>query len=181
VPEGYRKLAYSVGTNGLLNRLLCLKIRDITKRKLKARVLDRYPFYGQDRHYYPFPHSISDFCFPAGIMLKTVAGQPEFFNFSLTDQDGVYIYGSCLVFDEEPSKAFKEKLKSYYVKNIQNIRTLKAICILSHYSFNNSFKEILKQLYRMQQSNSWLNIPIEKFIVNIIDEVPLPDEGKILV
>ena len=46
--------------------------------------------------------------------------------------------------DEEPSKYFKEKLKSYYVKNIPNIRTLKAICILSHYSFNNSFKEILK-------------------------------------
>lgn len=33
----------------------------------------------------------------------------------------------------------------------------------------------------MQQSNSWLNVPIEKFIVNIVDEIPLPDEGKILV
>lgn len=31
VPEGYKKLAYSVGTNGILNRLLCLKTRDLTK------------------------------------------------------------------------------------------------------------------------------------------------------
>ena len=43
VPEGYKKLAYSVGTNGVLNRLLCLKIRDLTKRRIKAKVIDRYP------------------------------------------------------------------------------------------------------------------------------------------
>jgi hypothetical protein len=56
VPEGYRKLSYSVGTSkNKLNRLLCLKSRDIMKRKLKARVLDRFPPEGQDRHYYPFP------------------------------------------------------------------------------------------------------------------------------
>jgi hypothetical protein len=72
VPEGYKKLAYSVGTNGVLNRLLCLKIRDLTKRRIKAKVIDRYP--ALDRHYYPFPHSISDFCFPAGIILKPFAG-----------------------------------------------------------------------------------------------------------
>lgn len=76
-------------------------------------------------------------------MLKTTCGSPEHFNFSLTDQNGVFIYGSCLIFDEEPSKAFKEKLRSYYVKNVSNIRTIKAICILSHYSFNSAFKDIL--------------------------------------
>jgi hypothetical protein len=70
VPEGYKKLAYSVGTNGILNRLLCLKTRDLTKQKLKAKVLDRFPGEGKDRHYYPFPASIGDFCFPSGISLK---------------------------------------------------------------------------------------------------------------
>lgn len=30
-------------------------------------------------------------------------------------------------------------------------------------------------------SNSPLAIPIERMIVNIIDEIPLPDEGKLLV
>jgi len=83
VPEGYKKLAYSVGAYGFLNRLLCLRNRDVMKRQLKARVMDRYP--KKDRPYYPFPQAISDFCFPSGLMLKTEEGSPEFFHFSLTD------------------------------------------------------------------------------------------------
>ena len=43
VPDGYRKLAFSVGVNEK-NRLLCVKPRDIMKRKLKARVLARDDF-----------------------------------------------------------------------------------------------------------------------------------------
>ena len=74
VPEGYKKLAYSIGQNGFLNRLLCLKTRDVMKKKIKAKIIDRYPPEGQDRHYYPFPASISDFCFPSGISLKTTYG-----------------------------------------------------------------------------------------------------------
>ena len=41
--------------------------------------------------------------------------------------EGSQIFGSCLVFDEEPSRAFKEKLKySYYLKPA-GIRVLKSI------------------------------------------------------
>jgi hypothetical protein len=42
-----------------------------------------------------------------------------------------------------------------------------------------SFKEILKQLYRIHLSTS--SIPIERYIVNIMDEIPVPDKGNILV
>ena len=69
VPDGYKTLSYSVGVNGHLNRLLCLKTRDIMRRRIKAKVIDRYP--QQDRPYYPFPLTISDFCFPSGIFLKS--------------------------------------------------------------------------------------------------------------
>ena len=55
VPDGYKKLSYSVGINGCLNRLLCLKSRDIMKRKIRAKIIDRYPPVSQDRKYYPFP------------------------------------------------------------------------------------------------------------------------------
>lgn len=151
------------------------------KRKLRAKILDRYPPEGNDRKYYPFPNAIADFVFPSGITLKTEQGSPEFFNFSLTDQDGNHIFGTCLLFDEEPSAAFKEKMKSLYVKNVNEVRPIKALCILSHYSFNEAFKEILKQLFRMQVSNTSMHIPMERYIVNLIDEIPLPDEGKILV
>ena len=42
-----------------------------------------------------------------------------------------------------------------------------------------SFKEILKQIYRIHLSNT--PIPIERYIVNIMDEVPVPDKGNIMV
>jgi hypothetical protein len=38
------------------------------KRKLKAKILDRYPPEAQDRHYYPLPsREVSEFCFPSGV------------------------------------------------------------------------------------------------------------------
>jgi len=69
-----------MGTH-IKNRLICLRTRDIMKRKFKAKIIDRYPPEGEDRHYYPFPISISDFCFPSGILLTTEQGSPEYFNF----------------------------------------------------------------------------------------------------
>ena len=45
-PEGYKGLAFSVGLNGYLNRLLCKKTRDVMKKKLKAKIIDRYPSEG---------------------------------------------------------------------------------------------------------------------------------------
>ena len=143
------------------------------KRKLKARVLDRYP--ETDRHYYPLPMDISTFCFPSGINLQTTYGQPESFNLMLTNQDGNRIYCTCLLFDEDLSKAFQEKLGTYNIKNATQVRGFKALCIISHYSFNTAFKDILKQLYRMQIST----LPMERYILNVIDEIPLPDEGKL--
>lgn len=73
----------------------------------------------------------------------------------------------------------KLKLKSNFVSNVDDIYTQKAICILSHYSFMDSFKEALKQIYRIHLSNSPL--PIERYVVNIIHEIPVPDKGNILI
>lgn len=42
-----------------------------------------------------------------------------------------------------------------------------------------SFKEILKQLYRIHLSKT--PIPIERYIINIMDEISVPDKGNILV
>mmetsp|Transcript_38156 Transcript_38156/g.58195 ORF Transcript_38156/g.58195 Transcript_38156/m.58195 type:complete len:134 (-) Transcript_38156:3270-3671(-) len=133
-----------MGSRGCLNRLLMLKNRDILKKKMQAKVLDRYPPQGEDRPYYPFPRNIYDFVFPSGIMLKFQEGFPEFFSFSLTCGEGTRVYGTCLIFDEEPSMAMKKKLKRMYVKNSSKARILKSIGILSHYSFTAGFKEILK-------------------------------------
>lgn len=68
-----------------------------------------------------------------------------------------------------------------HVKNLEKIRTLKALCVLSHYSFNVQFKEILKQLYRVQISQTRSKIPLERHVINFMEEIPLPDEGRLLV
>jgi len=61
-----------------------------------------------------------------------------------------------------------------YNVNVDNIYSQKAICFLSHYAFMDSFKEILKQLYRIHLSHT--PIPIERFIVNVMEEIPVPDK-----
>lgn len=42
-----------------------------------------------------------------------------------------------------------------------------------------SFKEILKQLYRIHLSKT--PVPLERYIINIMDEIPVPDRGNIMV
>lgn len=82
------------------------------KKKFEAKVLDRYPFEGRDRHYYQFPDSLSQFCFPSGIQFTTERSTPSYFSFILTDAEGQHIYGTALIFDEILSNEIKNKLKS---------------------------------------------------------------------
>lgn len=51
---------------------------------------------------------------------------------------------------------------------------------MSHFSFSESFKQVLKKVYQIHLSQN-MKIPIERFIVNLMDEVPLPDKGNIMV
>ena len=64
----------------------------------------------------------------------------------------------------------------------QNTRVHKAICLLSHHSFGAQFRDVLKLLYRKHLSSTRLEVPLERYIQNFVEEVPLPDEaGKVLV
>lgn len=42
-----------------------------------------------------------------------------------------------------------------------------------------SFKEILMKMYKIHLSYN--NIPIERYIVNVMEEIPVPDKGNIMV
>jgi len=77
------------------------------------------------------------------------------------------------------SPELKHLLKQYYVQNVESIYVQKAICILSHYSFMKSFKEILKQLYRIHLSTN--PMPIERYICNFMEEIPIPDIGHVYI
>jgi len=150
------------------------------RKRFKPRVLDRYPATDEDRPYYPFPgNDLSLFCFPQGIQLTTAQrGVPAHFNFILTEAAGSRIYGSVLVFDETLSTEMKNRVREkgcVYNVNLDQIYTQKAICILSHYGFLDSFKEVLKQIYRIHLSHT--PIPIERYIINIMEEIPVPDKS----
>lgn len=56
----------------------------------------------------------------------------------------------------------------------------KALCLLSHYAFFDTFKTFLRQLYRISQTET-RPLPIERYITNLVMEVPLPPQGRIRV
>lgn len=183
LPPNSKQVNYRLGSANK-NRLLIFKPRQFLKKSFQAKVLDRYPPYPYDRSYYEFPgSSLSQFCFPSGIQFTQERTVPTHFNFILTLANGQRVYGTSLIFDETLSTEMKNVLKTQghvYNVNLDAIFTQKAICILSHYSFMDSFKEVLKQLYRIHLSNT--PIPIERYIVNIMEEIPVPDkQGQIQV
>ena len=97
----------------------------------------------------------------------------------MVNKDGNHEYGACLTFYEPIDNDIKAKLaNSYYVDKI-SIFTPKALCIISNYSFISQFKEILKQIYSLHLSKG--SIPIERYVCNIVDEIPIPTKGKELV
>jgi hypothetical protein len=122
-----------------------------------------------------FNNLISKFCFPSGIQLHYEHQIPQSFSFILTQVDGTSIYGTCLFFDELVADSIKNRISPD-----KSVWTQKAICIISHHSFLDSFKTILAQIYRIHLS-SHMQIPLERFIVNFMDEIPLPDKGSMLV
>ncbi len=77
-----------------------LFVGDFLKYKFQAKVLDRYPNAIKDRHYYQYPDSLSQFCFPSGIQFTKYRSTPSYFSFNLTDSEGQHIYGTTLLFDE---------------------------------------------------------------------------------
>ena len=73
----------------------------------------------------------------------------------------------------------KESLEAFNISDPKQYVVSKAICIVSHYSFINTYKEFLKSLFSIQFAKT--PIPIERYICNFVDEIPVPDKGNILV
>ena len=80
------------------------------KSRYDPAVLDRYP--PKDWKSYQFPQPVTDFCFPRGLELSSTIRLPRFMSFVFTDQEKTEIFGSALIFDEEPSEAQLEKLEN---------------------------------------------------------------------
>ena len=62
-------------------------------------------------------------------------------------------------------------------KNWPILHSTKCLLILSHYPYFNVFREVLETIYRTSLSSS--SLPIERYIQNIVSEVPLPPLGRV--
>lgn len=73
----------------------------------------------------------------------------------------------------------QKSLEAFNITDPKQFVVSKALCIISHYSFVTSCKEFLKSIFSIQFAQT--PIPMERYICNFIDEIPVPDKGNILV
>lgn len=166
---------------------------------LKPQVQCTYP----NPNAYPdmqIPDMLGEFVYAQGIKMSAVEKQPKFYTFVLTDVTGAKLYGCALHIYElmEPSELTDELGISMDMLNTlvehgemqcnetrpnsRNTGTVypvlyapRALVVLSHYSFFHLFKQFLSAIYRLSLSS--LPLPIERYIINFISEMPLPPQG----
>ncbi|XP_055909333.1 DENN domain-containing protein Crag isoform X1 [Eupeodes corollae] len=173
---------------------LCYK-KSMNRPKLvsyQPEILLRYPTVDHNDFPLNLCPSVPLFCLPMGASLeawphvdestKRDAINPVFSTFVLTVNDGTYkVYGSALTFYEDfDEKNLTEKQKEQLgyddegFKNHHSLHIIKAICLLSHHPFGDTFDKWLKYLHGMAKAGEPLPIPIERYITQLIDEVPFP-------
>lgn len=104
--------------------------------------------------------------------------ESHFHSFVHTSDDGSHILGCCLtVYEPITTEQLKSLKNSNLIGDIENIDDVrlylpKCICIISTWPFVPAFKKFLLSLHVISTSES--KIPIERYICNIIDDVPAP-------
>ncbi|KAL7744055.1 hypothetical protein ACLKA6_001279 [Drosophila palustris] len=157
----------------------------------KPEILLRYPTVDHTDFPLKLCPSVPLFCLPMGASLEAwphVNGtekrkpiSPVFSTFVLTVSDGTYkVYGSALTFYEDYDESHlspeqKELLGwSEEFGSQHSLHMIKAICLLSHHPFGDTFDKWLKYLHRMVLYGINIPIPVERYIIQLLDEVPFP-------
>jgi len=155
----------------------------------------------------PLNPMISHFCFPQGhqIQFTTEYIMPRIHYFVLTNDKGKKVYGVCLtVYEEfiiEKDSGIDEKDLQMYLRNddvvvesddkdsdsievsidfSDKFPTLyhpKVLCIISSWPYLHAFREYLSQLYRLATMTDMMKCPIERYVLNICEEIPAPPPG----
>ena len=127
-----------------------------------------------------FPQGVVEYAFPEGLRLHHT-DRREFLTFVYTDFHGIKYYGSTLIIYEV--MATKDLASNIGVipdhfnnRWPEGMHVPKALMILSRYPLFHLFREFLGQLYRISMQTS--AIPLERYVVNFISEVPLPPQGR---
>jgi pentatricopeptide repeat protein len=176
VPTGYQFLNYPLGRHS--DRYIVYKKQGENIQILyKPEFIEKFP-----RNDYPdfqLPQAIQMFCFPEGVQLVEEQPTASVFSFVLTIvQEKTSIvnreYVTCLIFYEHISEALRKKLH-VKVSETRKVYVPKAICLVSQWPFIDQYREILKEIYRLHLST--YDVPIERVICNLVEEVPVPDQG----
>ncbi|XP_032594944.1 DENN domain-containing protein Crag isoform X2 [Drosophila grimshawi] len=157
----------------------------------RPEILLRYPTVDHTDFPLKLCPSVPLFCLPMGASLEAwphVNGNekrkpisPVFSTFVLTVSDGTYkVYGSALTFyedfDESQLSAEQRDLLGWNEEfaSQHSLHMIKAICLLSHHPFGDTFDKWLKYLHRMVLYGGNIPIPVERYIIQLLDEVPFP-------
>ncbi|KAL1505338.1 hypothetical protein ABEB36_004927 [Hypothenemus hampei] len=172
---------------------LCYK-KSMNRAKLltyKPDVLTRYPL--NDLQEFPFPSSVPLFCLPMGATLELWPKQasmsrPVFSTFVLTVSDAKHkVYGSALTFYEKfPVENVTDEQKELLGYDEEKdddkfvLHANKSICVLSHWPFYDDFHAWLSYLFQLASCGSATSIPVERYIIQLLDEVPFPSPRTLL-
>ncbi|XP_066252860.1 DENN domain-containing protein Crag isoform X1 [Euwallacea similis] len=170
---------------------LCYK-KSMNRAKLltyKPDILARYPL--GDTQDFPLPNSVPLFCLPMGSTLElwpieASKPRPVFSTFVLTVSDAKHkVYGSALTFYEkytaENVTEEQKKLLGYENENDKYVlHANKSICILSHWPFSDDFQTWLLYVHHLATEGKPTSIPVERYIIQLLDEVPFPSPRTLL-
>jgi hypothetical protein len=142
-----------------------------------------------------FPGHLPSFVLPEGCHPSKTQKPPCFFTFVLTLGDGDRLYGGVLqIYDETMeteglkevilNSGYEGELPQFLLQEDEDDQSdivflPKCLVILSHHPLFDLFRESLLQLYRITLVEAPL--PIERYISNLVSEIPLPPQGKIIV
>ncbi|KAG7300228.1 hypothetical protein JYU34_015791 [Plutella xylostella] len=157
----------------------------------KPEVLFRYPT--TDRRSLAFPTSVPLFCLPMGATLEmwpiaAAAPRPVFSTFVLTVADATdKVYGSAVTFYESYPHT---RLDDHQMEELgwrrgvshatHSLHVNKTICLLSRWPFSDTFERWLMYIWEMSLSKTPLNIPVERYITHLLEEVPFPEPRILL-
>ncbi|CAG9324793.1 unnamed protein product [Blepharisma stoltei] len=174
IPIGYSYINVALGKNK--DSLLCFRKIDPMHTTYKAELIEKFPRKGHCNN--ELNQAIPMFIFSEGIKLSKEQETAKVFSFMLSSAEETgqisKIYITALIFYEQISEQLSNQL--YIMQNeINKVYMPKAICLISHWPFIDQYKEILKEIYRLTIST--YELPIERVICNLIQEIPLPDQG----
>ena len=172
--SGYSKyVPFKFGETQDKYKTIYYTMLDMFESSYHSNLLSRYPL--ENRKTLEFPKSAGTFIFPAGIKMISQKLEPKFGTSIMTNEKGVTVFCIFMVIYEGICSKIKDTLTKFKNEYLFNLFAPKAICIISKYSCVTGFRELLKSIMRMQQTE--LEFPLEEFICFFIHKLPYIQSG----